>query len=103
VIAVLGVIKPCTCSYTRTLRFLIPRSCAYLDSLGKFGLRVKSGFKNKCWARARFGLVISGSRPGLDFKMRPIYDFVLANKLLLLLSHQQIIHAGDWSAATWST
>jgi len=29
-VAILGVIKPCTCSYTRTLRFLIPRSCAYL-------------------------------------------------------------------------
>jgi len=27
-----GCDKPCTCSYTRTtLRFLIPRSCAYLD------------------------------------------------------------------------
>jgi len=52
--AILGVIKSCTCSYTRTLRFLIPRSCAYLDSLGKFGFRAKSGFKNKC--RAGFGL-----------------------------------------------
>jgi len=37
VIAVLGVIKPCTCSYTLTIRFLIHRSCAYLDSHGKFG------------------------------------------------------------------
>jgi len=39
VVAVLDVIKPCTCSYTRTLRFSIPRSCAYLDSLGEFGFR----------------------------------------------------------------
>jgi len=39
VIAILGVIKPCTCSYARTLRFLIPCSDAYLDSLGKFGFR----------------------------------------------------------------
>jgi len=39
VIAILGVIKTCTCSYTRTLPFLIPRSCAFLDSLGKFGFR----------------------------------------------------------------
>jgi len=39
VVAVLGVIKPCTCGYTRTLRFLIPCSCAYLDSFGKFGFR----------------------------------------------------------------
>jgi len=36
---ILGVIKPSTRSYTRTLRFWIPRSCAYLDSLGKFGFR----------------------------------------------------------------
>jgi len=56
VFAVLGVIKPCTRSYTRTLRFLIPRSCAYLDSLDKFGLQAKSGCKNKCLARAGFGL-----------------------------------------------
>jgi len=39
VVAILGVIKPCACSYIRTLRFLIPRSCAYLDSLGKFDFR----------------------------------------------------------------
>ena len=55
------VITSCTCSYNRTLHFLIPRSCVYLHSLGKFGFRAKSGFKNKCWARAGFGLVISGS------------------------------------------
>jgi len=51
VVAVLCVTKTCTCSYTRTLRFLIPRSCAYLDSLGKFGIGPKSGFKNKCRVR----------------------------------------------------
>jgi len=36
VVAILGVLKPCTCSYTRrpTLRFLMPRSCTYLASLG---------------------------------------------------------------------
>jgi len=34
-----GVIKSCTCSYTRTLLFLVSRSCAYLDSLGKFDFR----------------------------------------------------------------
>jgi len=48
VIAILVVIKSCTCSYTSTRRLLIPRSCAYLDSLGNFGFRVKLGFKNKC-------------------------------------------------------
>jgi len=56
VIAILGVIKSCTCSYTRTLRFLIHRSCPCLDSLGKFDFRAKSGFKHKCRARAGFGL-----------------------------------------------
>ena len=55
-IAVLDVIKSCTCSYTRTQRFLVPRSCVYLDSLGKLGFRAKSGFKTKCRARAEFGL-----------------------------------------------
>jgi len=39
VVAILGVIKLWTCSYTRTLRFLLPRSCTYLNSLGKFGFR----------------------------------------------------------------
>jgi len=37
-VAILSMIKPCTCSYNRTL-LLIPNSCAYLDSLGKFGFR----------------------------------------------------------------
>jgi len=36
------------------------RSCAYLDSLGKFDFRSKMGFKIICRARARLGLVISG-------------------------------------------
>ena len=61
VIALLGVIKSCTCSYTRTLRFLIPRSCAYLGSVNlSSGLNcraicwAKLGFKSKC--RAGFGL-----------------------------------------------
>jgi len=52
----IGVIKSCTCSYTRTLRSFIHRSCAYLGSLGKFGFRDKSGFKHKCRARAELGL-----------------------------------------------
>jgi len=51
-----GCVKSCTCSYTRTLHFLIPRSRAYLDSLGKLVFRGKSGFKSKCRARAGFGL-----------------------------------------------
>jgi len=55
-----GCDKPCTCSYTRT-RFLLLRTCAYLDSLGNLAFRPQSGFKNKCRARARLGLVISGS------------------------------------------
>jgi len=31
--------KPCTCSYTRAPCFFLTRSCAYLNSLGKFGFR----------------------------------------------------------------
>jgi len=38
-VAILGLIKPCPSSYTRTLCFFIPRSCTYLDSLRKFGFR----------------------------------------------------------------
>jgi len=55
VIAIMVVIKSCTRSYICTLRFSITRICAYLDSLGKFGFRSKSGSKNKCRARAGFG------------------------------------------------
>jgi len=40
VIIILGVIKPCTCNYTPTPLFVIPRSCAYIDSLGKVSFRV---------------------------------------------------------------
>jgi len=36
-VTILGVIKPCTCSYTRTLHFLIPCTYAYLVSFNKFG------------------------------------------------------------------
>jgi len=39
VIAILGMIRPCTCSYTLTLHLLIHHSCAYQDPLGKFGFR----------------------------------------------------------------
>jgi len=53
--------KPCTCSYTRTQRFLLLRSCAYLNLSVNLAFGPKSGFKNKCRARAGFGLVISGS------------------------------------------
>jgi len=42
VVAILGAIKSCTCSYARKLRVL-PRSCAYFDSLGKFGFRAWIG------------------------------------------------------------
>jgi len=50
------------CSYTRTQRFLLLRSCAYLKTLSvNLAFGSKSGFKNKCRAQARFGLVISGS------------------------------------------
>ena len=56
-----GCDKPCTCSYTRTQRFLMLRSCAYLNSSVNLAFRPKSGFKNKCRAGAVFGLVISGS------------------------------------------
>jgi len=55
------VIKSYTCSYTRTLRFLIFRSCTYLDSLGKMAFGPKLGFRNKFRTRVKFGLVIAGS------------------------------------------
>ena len=54
--------KPCTCNYTCTQRFLLLRSCAYLETpLVNLTFRPKTGFRNKCRARAGFGLVISGS------------------------------------------
>jgi len=31
--------KPCTCNYTCTQSFLLLRSCAYLNSLGKLGFQ----------------------------------------------------------------
>ena len=58
------------CSYTRTPRYLTPRSGAYLDSLGNFRFRDKSGFKHICRARVGFGLVNLGS----GFTMRPVYN-----------------------------
>ena len=39
----------------------IPRSCAYLDSIGKFGFRAWIGLQNKCRAPAEFRLVMLGS------------------------------------------
>jgi len=50
--------------------FFDTRSCGYLDSLGKFGLRAKSGFKNKCRVRACY----FGLEPGSGFKMWPVYN-----------------------------
>jgi len=48
VVATLGVIKPCTCSYTRTLRFW---HHTVVQSWPTWQIRL-SGSKNKCWARA---------------------------------------------------
>ena len=56
-----GYATACTCNYICTQRFLLFRSCAYLNSLGKVGFQAKIWFQNKCRARPRFGLVISGS------------------------------------------
>ena len=39
--------KPCTCNYTCTQRFLLLRSCAYLNFLGKFGFRAYIGLHNQ--------------------------------------------------------
>jgi len=34
-----GCDEPCFCSYARTQHFLLLRSCAYFNSLGKCGFR----------------------------------------------------------------
>jgi len=75
-ISILGVTKSCTWSYTRTLRVLIPCSCAYLHSLRKCDFRAISGFKNIC--RAGFGLVISGSGRVRDSKWGPFTTLVIS-------------------------
>jgi len=60
VIAILGVIKPCTCSYTRTLRFLIP--CILTHSVNlSFGLN-------------RASKMNVGLGPGSGFKIKPVYN-----------------------------
>jgi len=38
-----------------------PAVARVLTHLVNFVFGLKSGFKNKCWARARFGVVIAGS------------------------------------------
>jgi len=88
VVAFFGVIKSSVCSYTRT-RFLIPRSCAYLDSLGKFSFRAKLRFKNKCRARAGFGLVISSSGQVRASQMKPIYNFAIRYCLFKIVTLQK--------------
>jgi len=54
VVAILGVIKPCTCGYARTLRFWYPKVAHILPHSVNLVFGTKSGFKNKY--RARVGL-----------------------------------------------
>jgi len=56
VFAILNVIKPCSYSYTRTLLFWYPVVALILTRSANLAFGPKSGFKNKCQARARFGL-----------------------------------------------
>jgi len=55
--------KPCTCNYTCSQHCLLAYSAVapILAPSVNLAFRPKSGFKNKCRARAGFGLVISGS------------------------------------------
>jgi len=63
VIAILGVIKPCTCRYTRPLRFWYPADARILTH----SVNSLSGLN---WAsKTNVGLA-----PGSDFKMRPVYN-----------------------------
>jgi len=80
VTAILDVIKPCTYSYTRTLRFWCHAVAHSLTHSADFAFGSISGFKKKCRARARFGLVISGS----GFKTRPGYNSAVATDLRTL-------------------
>ena len=45
--------KPCTCNYTWPQHFLLLRSCAYLNSLGKFGFQAKIGHKKQMSGSSR--------------------------------------------------
>jgi len=56
VIAISGVIKPCTWSYTQTLRFWYPAVAHIFTHTANLASGPKSGFKNKCRTRAGFGL-----------------------------------------------
>jgi len=53
--------KPCTCSSTRTQHFFYSAVAHILTPSVNLAFETQSGFKNKCRARAEFGLVISGS------------------------------------------
>jgi len=55
---------PAATVYPYATVLIIPRSCAYLDSLGKFGFRVGLNMATK---------INVGLAPGLGFKMRPVY------------------------------
>jgi len=69
VIAILGVIKPCTCSYTRTLHFWYTTVAHILTQSANLAFGPKSVcLKNNCRAWATFGL-----GPGSGFKMKPVY------------------------------
>ena len=71
--------KPCTCSYTSTQHFLILRSCAYIDSLGKFGFRALIGLQKKCRARAGFGLQ-NKARLQLCFELQLQFSCICCSK-----------------------
>ena len=86
VVAILGVIKPCPCSYTRMLRFLILRTCAYLDSLGKFSFRAWIGLRTPMSGSGQvracdfgFGLQI-GARLELSWLRLKTRCFILCEK-----------------------
>jgi len=64
-------LKKVDCELFGHVRFVtspISHSCAYLDLSVNLAFRSRLGFKNKCRARAGFGLAVSG------FKMKPVYN-----------------------------
>jgi len=55
-IAIMSVIKPCTCSYTRILPFWYPEFARTFTHSANLDVGPKSGSNNKCRARVGFEL-----------------------------------------------
>ena len=68
--------KPCACSYTGTQRFLLLRSCAFLNCLGKLGFQAQIGLQKEMSGSSLVWACDFGLGLGSGFKMKPFYKSV---------------------------